>query len=193
MTAAGRPRGFTLVEVLMSTAVFAIIAAALVGLYALGTRSADRSASHVQSLSRAQAALAMLEKDVLEACRITTVAGYAASGSALAMLQPRFDADGLLVASNDVVVYYFRGDRLLRDVRPGSGSSLTSVTGQLILDRATASPVFEYLKDQGTTLVSVAQASQAEVVRVHLEVEGSSAGDQDVQYFRGEYRLRNMR
>ncbi len=186
-------QGFTLVEVLMSTAVFSIIAAALVGLYALGTRSADRSASHVKSLSGGQHALSMLEKDVLEACRITTVGGYAASPSALAMLQPRFDADGLLVASDDVVVYYFSGDRLLRDVLPGSGSAVPAVTGQVILDRATASPVFEYLRDQGTSLVAVSQVSQAEVVRVHLQLSGSAASDQDVQYFRGEYRMRNMR
>lgn len=186
-------RGFTLPEVLLSTVVFAIISAALVGLYSLGMRSADRQSSHSRTLSDGQRLLAILEKDVIEACAATTVTGYAASPSALALAMPRFDADGLLVASNDVVVYYFSGNRLLRDVRPGSGSPLQSVTGQVLLDRATGSPVFDYLRDQGTSLVRVSQLQQAEVIRVRLQASGSIETDRDGQYFRGEYRMRNKR
>lgn len=186
-------RGFTLIEVLISTIVFGVIAAALVGLYSLGTRSADRQGSHSRTLADGQRTLALLEKDVIEACGATTVAGFAASTSALALLQPRFDADGLMVASDDVIVYYFSGNQLLRDVRPGSGSALVSVTGQRILERATGSPVFDYLRDQGTSLVTVSQVQQAEYVRVRLQASGSLGADQDVQYFRGDYRMRNKR
>lgn len=186
-------RGFTLPEVLLSTVVFAIIAAAMVGLYSLGMRSADRQSSHSRTLSDGQRLLAMLEKDVIEACGATTVTGYAASPSALALSMPRFDSDGLLVASNDVVVYYFSGNRLLRDVRPGSGSSLPGVTGQVLLDRATGSPAFDYLRDQGTSLVRVSRLQQAEIIRVRLQASGSIETDRDGQYFRGEYRMRNKR
>lgn len=188
-----RARGFTLVEVLISTLVFGVIAAALVGLYALGMRSADRQGSHTRTLSDGQRALALLEKDVIEACGVTTAVGHPASASALALVLPRFDADGLLVASSDVVVYYFVGSQLRRDVQPGSGSALASVTGQRILDRATGSPVFDYYRDQGTSLVRVSQVSQAEVVRVHLQASASLGPDGGVQYFRGEYRMRNKR
>lgn len=188
-----RAHGFTLPEVLVSTAIFAVVAAALVGLYALGMRSAERQGSHTRTLSTGQRAIALLEKDVIEACQATTEPAYAASPSALALLQPRFDSDGRLVASDDVVVYYFNGNRLLRDVRPGSGSSLSSVTGQLVLDRATGSPVFDYLKDQGTSLVQVSDVAQAEVIRVRLQASGSVQTDSSGQYFRGEYRMRNKR
>lgn len=185
--------GFTLPEVLLSTVVFGIVAVALVGLYSLGMRSAERQGSHTRTLSEGQRTLALLEKDVIEACGATTVTGFTASPSALALLLPRFDADGLLVASDDVIVYYFAGSRLLRDVRPASGSDRASVTGQIILDRATGSPVFDYLRDQGTSQVRVSQVQQAEIVRVLLQASGSIGADRDVQYFRGEYRMRNKR
>ncbi|HEY9856135.1 MAG TPA: prepilin-type N-terminal cleavage/methylation domain-containing protein [Stenomitos sp.] len=194
MTTPARPcGGFTLPEVLLSTVVFAIVAAALVGLYALGMRSADRQGRDTQTLANGQRALAMLEKDVIEACEATTVAGIPASASALALRMPRFDADGILVASDDVIVYSFAGNQLLREVRPGAGSALAAVTGQVILDHATGSPVFDYLRDQGTSLVRVLQVQQAEVVRVRLQASASVGTDPDGQFFRGEYRMRNKR
>lgn len=185
--------GFTLLEVLVSTAVFAFVAAALVGVYSLGIRSASRYGSHTSTLDQGELALSRLENDAIASCGATRSTAYPASASALALIEPTYDANGVLVASSDVVVYHFVGSQLERDVVPGPGGSRSAVTGQIVLAASTGSPAFTYLAGIGASLTRVSRVSDAEVVRVQLQASSSLVTDAKLQWFHGEFRMRNKR
>lgn len=183
--------GYTMVEVLIATGVFTFVIAAVLGAFSLGMRSMNRYSGHTDTITTSQNVLAHLEKDAISACGVTTVAGYPASPSAVALIEPTFDASGSLVASTDVVVYYCRGNQLLRDVIRGAGGSRQPITGQLVVSNATGSPLFDYLKDQGGTLVPVGAVTAAEVIRIRLQASGSVVANGAPLLSHVDFRMRN--
>ena len=188
-----RQAGFTLLEILISTSLFAVVMAALVGVYIVNLRMGVKTGSRSQTLDMGQHAIALLEKDVDVAAGAWSPTSYGASSSALGLYMPRFDSTGLLIATDDEIVYYLSGNSLRRDVIPASGSTRTAIHGQLILASATGSPIFSYYAWQDGALQPVQTISDTQVVRVELETWGTDTSDSLQQWFHGDYRLRNKR
>lgn len=186
-----RQQGFTMLEVLFSSGIFAIVMAAIIGTYLMNLQTATRSGDAARIRDQGQLAIAMLEKDVIEAAGVWTPLGHGASPSALGLYLPRFDENGLLVASDDTVIYYLRGDALKRDVVPGASSSRPAIEGQIVLSPATGSPAFSYFTAQGPTMHAAHAVEDSQVVRVQLRSWGTSEGS--TLSLRGDYRLRNKR
>lgn len=186
-----RQQGFTLLEIMISTGLFAVVMAAIIGVYTLNLHMGVRTGNSARVLDHGQHAIAMLEKDVNEATGVWTPVTHGASASALGLFMPRFDETGLLVASDDTVIYYLREDSLLRDVVPAVGSNRPAVEGQIVLTPATGSPPFSYFSAQGSALLPAHAIADTRVVRVQLQSWGTTASDS--VSFRGDYRLRNKR
>lgn len=184
-----RQDGMTVSEVLSASLITALILTAGLAVYRTAIVNNARNLQTQQTLASAQQALQVMESDVLEARGIGVHPDYPDASRALVLSMPLWDANGVITASSDTVVYYLDGDALKRRVLPVAGSPRATADGQVLLRNATdSSAIFTYSEGNAGSLVSVTPSS-AEVVEVHLTAmqEGTA------REVNASFRMRNQR
>lgn len=186
------PRGLTLVETMISVTLSSVLLLAAIAVYGTAMRNSARNQAESSRVAKFQQALKLIETDVLQSRTVSTHASYPDPQTALVLSVPIWDANGLLTANNDTIVYYLSGTHLLRRVIPGTGSARVATNGRIILEKAVASPAIFSYWTSGAGGMSPVSATQAEIVKVTLTA-GSSWSGLATASVSSYFRLRNRR
>lgn len=150
-----RQKGFTVIEVLVSSLVLGIILSIIITFLANANKATNRAQTESTLNSQAQSALSRFSRDLLGASGVATNS----TGQKLILELPCYDATGDLdEATKDQVIYELNSEGKILYSRG-------ALVGQVILDHATNdTPVFQYFN---FNLVEGAP-QEASVVRVNL-------------------------
>ncbi|HEY9766176.1 MAG TPA: prepilin-type N-terminal cleavage/methylation domain-containing protein [Chroococcales cyanobacterium] len=171
-----RERGFTLVEGMVSTFIFALLIAIVIGFLVPTNQAATRVRNEAQLIDQSRAAMARIEKDALNACALEA----SSSGTVAVFRLNRYSSNGDILANQYDNVTYSASGRVLRYSR---GSISQTLLGDL---DSTVTP-FSYF---GATLQS-ASPSSACLIRVALQAKQRANHGQVVSLQTRDFRLRN--
>jgi hypothetical protein len=163
-------------EMLSATLLTSVVLAAGIGVYQTGIKNNARNLETEGLIASEQRTLQVLERDTLEALSATTASGFA-TGSALVLNLPIWDANGTMTGSYDQVIVHLEGTELKRQVIPGTGSSRAALEGQVLLRNVSdAEPIFRYYESGATSLTEVSDPADAQVVKVSLRASSNWNG-----------------
>lgn len=209
--AARRPRGMSLIEVLIVVAISALIMIALLSLYMAGQKYFFNQNSRADTIEESRMPMAWISRDIRDANTVhdgavTAYNGqtYTTGANCLVLELPSIDAAGLIITgSTDYIVYELdtTNHQLLRIVDPGAGtrqSSTRVMATDIVGDGSGGQPFkLKYFRSDGTTEIfaSYGDATNgAFIVEVELTSQGRSIqrGNQPfLETVRTQAKLRN--
>lgn len=192
-----RRSGFTLVELLISMGVFAIVMAAAIAAFRVGLTFDGRTSGRTLALTSASAAMDRISDDVLPASGVVAVYGSVVSGSeSLVVSIPDFTANGDLATADDTVIYQASGSDLLVSTFPAPVSNRATVSDAVIMTGLPtplpSSGLFTYLADVNGQL-GAASPANATVVQVNLPATSTYGNRTSQTMVYSQLRLRNDR
>jgi prepilin-type N-terminal cleavage/methylation domain-containing protein len=192
MGARGGRRGLTLIEVLVSLAIFSLMVVALLTLYTSGQRQFINGSLHSDVLEDSRYPLAWIGPDVRVATQVAASWGsYTTSSSELVLQVPSVSADGLIIDAeqdSDYIIYRLTGDSLERIVDAKDGvSARTDETRRLAAGISALS--FTYYAYSGVQLTSDFQLATS----VKMSVTAVATGFQRTfqESLNSRFKLRN--
>lgn len=187
-------KGFTLVEVLVTSAIFGIILAAIYLLYVTNESMMARGENKIDVQQNARVALEMMAREI-------RVAGYDPATPAVIPLQVpatamqtatsseiRFIADVTGDGVTDRVAYRFQGTQIIRESSSWVGGAWSAVTSSPVADNVS---VLTFTYFDGS---DVATATLANIRRIKIAMRTlvTARGRQDAFPLEMDVRLRNL-
>lgn len=207
---ASRPRGMTLIELLIGVALSALLLIALLALYIEGQKQFFNQNSRADTIDEIRTDMARISRDIRDAANVavstTAYDGqqYTTGADCVVLETPSLDGSGLIIpGSVDHIIYSYDSgnNRLVRIVSPQGGTRQSQRTIQAVNLAIPASglPPFNlrYFSWDGMTEVTSAYADAddgAFIIEVELTAQGRSiqrGGKPFVETFRTQAKLRN--
>ena len=187
------PQGFSLLEVMITTAIFGVLLVGVCTLYASSLKSFNRGQNKIEAQQNARVGIAVLAREVRLAgydpsdamSVLPTTAIETASANTVTFIA---DVDGDAVS--DRVRYSLQGTRLVRDSAAWGGTNFPALAGNNELAEGVTALTFTYFDGNNITT-----ATLANIRRVTIGIttqETTSDGNQLSFPLTLDVRLRNL-
>ncbi len=157
-----RAQGLTLIEVVISLAIVAVILVALLSLYTTGQKYFINESARAATIEASRYPLAWITRDVKEATGVVSAWDvYATSSNSLVLQLPSVDSSGVIIdiATNfDYIIYRVNSNKLERIIDALDGVSARS-DGSRVLAENVNSMVISYYDSAGGVLTSGFEAA----------------------------------
>jgi prepilin-type N-terminal cleavage/methylation domain-containing protein len=207
---ASRPRGISLIEILIALAISAIILIAVLALYMEGQKQFFNQNSRADTIEEIRTDMSRISRDIRDAANVandfTAHNGqkYTTAVDCVVLEVPSIDGSGLIIpGSLDRIIYSYDpvNNQLVKIISPLAGArqnQRTVMAGNLV-SPASGLPPFnlKYFSWDGTTEVASAYADPddgAFIIEVELTAQGRSihrSGRPFVETFRTQAKMRN--
>ncbi len=200
-----RPKGMTLIELLIVVAISAIILISLLSLYIAGQKYFFNQNSRADTIEDSRMPMAWVSRDIRDASQVfngtlTAYNGssYTTSETCLVLEVPSLDGVGNISGTTDYIIYVWTGNRLVRIIDADDTSSRqdgSRVLADNLLNDGSGGPPFKlkYFQSDGATEVTSGY-NDAFIVEVELTSQGRAlqrGGQNFVETVRTQAKLRN--
>jgi len=186
--------GFTLVEILIVSALMSVIILSVLSLYSSSQRYFATESAKADMLRDAKQVLSWVSRDIKEGIEILpSWASYTTSNNCLVLKIPSVDANGIITnieSDFDYIIYRLNpssSQRLERIVDAKDGVSSRADSCRIMAERIDSF----ILRFEGVELSSVADLSQVSIVDVALLSQQKILGKTYQETLRTEVKLRN--
>jgi prepilin-type N-terminal cleavage/methylation domain-containing protein len=190
--APGRPRGFTLIEMLIGLAIISLLIVALLSFYSKGQQQFMNQNIQSDVLEKSRYPLALIAQDVKSAIQVVTAWGsYTTSSNTLVLEVPSVDSSGLIIDVNsqfDYVIYRVSNRRLQRIYDAKEGVSARVDGSRNLADDITGLSITYYDPSDNTLSSNFATAAS---VRVSLSTARKGFRRTFQESMNSKFKLRN--
>jgi prepilin-type N-terminal cleavage/methylation domain-containing protein len=189
-----KAQGFTLVELLVVSAIMSIIILSVLALYSSSQRYFITESARAEMLNDSKQVLSWTSRDIKEGIEVLPSWGsYTTSNNCLVLKIPSVDANGVITnieSDFDYIIYRLNPSnprRLERIVDAKDGVSSRADSSKVIAERVDSF----MLRSEGVELSSVMDLSQVFIINVTLLTKQTIFGKTHQETFRTEVKLRN--
>jgi len=188
----GRPRGFTLIEMLISLAIISLLIVALLSFYSKGQQQFMNQNIQSDVLEKSRYPLALIARDVKSAVQVAATWGsYTTSSNTLVLEVPAVDSSGLIIDVNlewDHVIYRVFERKLQRIYDAKEGVSARIDGSRNLADDITGLSITYYDASDATLSSNFATAAS---VRVSLSTARKGFRRTFQESLNSKFKLRN--
>jgi len=190
--APGRPRGFTLIEMLIGLAIISLLIVALLSFYSKGQQQFMNQNIQSDVLEKSRYPLALIARDVKSAIQVFAAWGsYTTSSNTLVLEVPSVDSGGLIIDVNsqfDYVIYRVFERKLQRIYDAKEGVSARIDGSRNLADDITGLSITYYDPSDATLSSNFATAAS---VRVSLSTARKGFRRTFQESLNSKFKLRN--
>ena len=190
--APGRPRGFTLIEMLIGLVIMSFLIGALLSLYSKGQQQFMNQNIQSDVLEKTRYPLAWIARDVKSAVRVAPTCGsYTTSSNTLVLAVPSVDSGGLIIDVNsefDHVIYRVLERKLQRIYDAKEGVSARVDGSRNLADDTTGLSLTYYDASDATLSSNFATAAS---IRVSLSTARKGFRRTFQESLNSKFKLRN--
>ena len=190
--APGRPKGFTLIEMLIGLAIISLLIVALLSFYSKGQQQFMNQNIQSDVLEKSRYPLAVIAQDVKSAVQVVAAWGsYTTSSNTLVLEVPAVDSSGLIIDVNlqfDYVIYRVSNRRLQRIYDAKEGVSARIDGSRNLADDITGLSITYY--DPSDNMLSSNFATAASI-RVSLSTARKGFRRTFQESMNSKFKLRN--
>ena len=190
--APGRPRGFTLIEMLIGLAIISLLIVALLSFYSKGQQQFMNQNIQSDVLEKSRYPLALIARDVKSAVQVAATWGsYTTSSNTLVLEVPSVDSSGLIIDVNsqrDYVIYRVFERKLQRIYDAKEGVSARIDGSRNLADDITGLSITYYDPSDNTLSSNFATAAS---VRVSLSTARKGFRRTFQESMNSKFKLRN--
>jgi prepilin-type N-terminal cleavage/methylation domain-containing protein len=189
-----KARGFSLVELLIVSAIMSIIILSVLALYSSGQRYFITESARADMLRSGKEVLNWISRDIKEGIELLpSWASYTTSNNCLVLKIPSVDANGIITdieSDFDYIIYRLSPSnprRLERIVDAKDGVSSRADSRRVIAEKVDSF----VMRSEGVELSSVTDLSQVSIVDVTMLTQQTIFGKTQQEILRTEVKLRN--
>jgi len=192
--APGRPRGFTLIEMLIGLAIISLLIVALLSFYSKGQQQFMNQNIQSDVLEKSRYPLALIARDVKSAVQVAATCpggSYTTSSNTLVLEVPSVDSSGLIIDVNsqfDYVIYRVFERKLQRIYDAKEGVSARIDGSRNLADDITGLSITYYDPSDNTLSSNFATAAS---VRVSLSTARKGFRRTFQESMNSKFKLRN--
>jgi len=190
--ARGRPRGFTLIEMLIGLAIISLLIVAILSFYSKGQQQFMNQNIQSDVLEKSRYPLALIARDVKSAAQVAATWGsYTTSSNTLVLEVPSVDSSGLIIDVNsqfDYVIYRVFNRKLERIYDAKEGVSARVDGSRNLADDITGLSITYYDASDATLSSNFATAAS---VRVSLSTARKGFRRTFQESMNSKFKLRN--
>jgi prepilin-type N-terminal cleavage/methylation domain-containing protein len=190
--APGRPKGFTLIEMLIGLAIISLLIVALLSFYSKGQQQFMNQNIQSDVLEKSRYPLAVIAQDVKSAVQVVAAWGsYTTSSNTLVLEVPAVDSSGLIIDVNsqfDYVIYRVFERKLERIYDAKEGVSARVDGSRNLADDITGLSIIYYDPSDNTLSSNFATAAS---VRVSLSTARKGFRRTFQESMNSKFKLRN--
>ena len=190
--APGRPKGFTLIEMLIGLAIISLLIVALLSFYSKGQQQFMNQNIQSDVLEKSRYPLAVIAQDVKSAVQVVAAWGsYTTSSNTLVLEVPAVDSSGLIIDVNsqfDYVIYRIFERKLERIYDAKEGVSARVDGSRNLADDITGLSIIYYDPSDNTLSSNFATAAS---VRVSLSTARKGFRRTFQESMNSKFKLRN--